>query len=44
MKNFFIILIIKIIYLGLKILGKNGGNLLGKLAFDWNQIFSVTSK
>ena len=36
MKNFFIILIIKIIYLGLKILGKNGGNLLGKLAFDWN--------
>lgn len=36
MKNFFIILISKIIYLFLKIMGKKGGNLLGKLAFDWN--------
>ena len=36
MKNFFIILIMKIIYLFLKIFGKNGGNFLGKLAYDWN--------
>lgn len=36
MKNFFILLILKILYLGLKILGKNGGNFLGKLAYDWN--------
>ncbi len=35
MKDFFIILAMKILYLGLKILGKNGGNLLGKIAFDW---------
>ena len=36
MKNFLIILIIKILYVGLKLLGKNGGNFLGKLAYDWN--------
>ena len=36
MKNFFIVIIIKLIYVCLKILGKHGGNLLGKLAFDWN--------
>lgn len=36
MKNYFILLVTKIIYLFLKILGKNGGNFLGKLAFDWN--------
>ena len=36
MKNFFIILIIKIIKIFLKIARKNGGNFLGKLAFDWN--------
>ena len=36
MKNFFIILIIKILNIGLKIFRKNGGNFLGKLAFDWN--------
>ena len=36
MKNFLIILITKILYLILKIAGKNGGNLLGKLAYDWN--------
>lgn len=36
MKNFLIILIMKILYLILKILGKNGGNLLGKIAYDWN--------
>lgn len=36
MKNFFILLTIKILYLGLKILGKNGGNFLGKIAYDWN--------
>ena len=36
MKNFFIILITKILYLLLKIAGKNGGNFLGKLAYDWN--------
>lgn len=36
MKNFLIILIIKIINIILKICGKHGGNFLGKLAFDWN--------
>ena len=36
MKNFFIILAMKILHLGLKIVGKNGGNLLGKIAYDWN--------
>jgi len=36
MKNFFIILIMKIIHFVLKILGKNGGNILGKIAYDWN--------
>lgn len=36
MKNFFIILIMKPLYLFLKLLGKNGGNFLGKLAYDWN--------
>lgn len=40
MKNFIIILITKILYLLIKIAGKNGGNFLGKLAYDWNpQIF-----
>lgn len=37
MKNFFIVLIMKLFYIGLKILGKNGGNLLGKVAYDWNK-------
>lgn len=36
MKNFFIILIMKLFYLILKICGKKGGNLLGKVAYDWN--------
>ena len=27
----------KLFYIGLKILGKNGGNLLGKVAYDWNR-------
>ena len=36
MKNFFIILAMKILHLALKILGKNGGNFLGKIAYDWN--------
>ena len=36
MKNFFIVLITKILYIILKICGKNGGNFLGKIAFDWN--------
>ncbi len=36
MKNFFIILIMKILHLALKVCGKNGGNLLGKIAYDWN--------
>ncbi len=36
MKNFFILLTIKILYFGLKLLGKNGGNFLGKIAYDWN--------
>lgn len=36
MKNFFIILAIKILNIILKICHKNGGNFLGKIAFDWN--------
>ena len=36
MKNFLIVLITKILYVLLKIEGKNGGNFLGKLAYDWN--------
>ncbi len=36
MKNFFILLIMKILYLALKIARKNGGNFLGKIAYDWN--------
>ncbi len=36
MKNFFIILIMKLLNIALKICGKNGGNFLGKIAFDWN--------
>ena len=36
MKNFLIILCMKILNLILKICHKNGGNLLGKIAFDWN--------
>ena len=36
MKNFFIILIMKLFYFALKICHKNGGNLLGKIAYDWN--------
>ncbi len=36
MKNFFIILIMKLFYFVLRICGKKGGNLLGKVAYDWN--------
>ncbi len=36
MKNFFILLIMKILNIILKIAGKKGGNFLGKIAFDWN--------
>ena len=36
MKNFFIILAMKILNLILKICHKNGGNFLGKIAFYWN--------
>lgn len=36
MKNFFIIIIMKILHFGLKIVGKKGGNFLGKIAYDWN--------
>ena len=36
MKNFFILFIMKILYLGLKIAKRNGGNFLGKIAYDWN--------
>ena len=46
MKNFFIILAIKILNIILKICHKNGGNFLGKIAFDWNpkifKYFKVT--
>lgn len=41
MKKFFIIFITKIICFILKIFGKNGGNLPGKLAFKWDsEIFN----
>ena len=47
MKNFFIILIMKILNIGLKICGKNGGNFLGKIAYKWNpdifKYFKVSS-
>ena len=36
MKNFFILLAIKFLHIGLKIARKNGGNFLGKIAYDWN--------
>lgn len=36
MKNFFIILAMKILNLCLKIIGKHGGNFLGKIAYDLN--------
>ncbi len=36
MKNFFIILAMKMLNLILKICHKNGGNFLGKIAYDWN--------
>ena len=36
MKNFFILLAMKVLHIGLKIAGKNGGNFLGKIAYDWN--------
>ena len=36
MKNLILIFCIKILHLGLKLLGKNGGNFLGKVAYDWN--------
>lgn len=36
MKNFFIVLIMKILNIALKLSGKQGGNFLGKIAFDWN--------
>lgn len=36
MKNFFIILAMKILHFGLKLAGKKGGNFLGKIAYDWN--------
>ena len=38
MKNFFIILAMKILNILLKICHKNGGNFLGKIAFDWNPL------
>ena len=36
MKNFFIVCAMKILNIALKLLGKHGGNFLGKIAFDWN--------
>ena len=46
MKNFLIILLMKILNFILKICHKNGGNFLGKIAFDWNPLifkyFKVT--
>ncbi len=46
MKDFFIILIMKILNIILKICRKKGGNFLGKIAFDWDpnifKYFKVT--
>ncbi len=36
MKNFFILFAMKVLYIGLKLARKNGGNFLGKIAYDWN--------
>lgn len=36
MKNFLIVLMMKLLHFILKICRKKGGNLLGKIAFDWN--------
>ena len=36
MKNFFIVLAMKVLNIVLKLFGKHGGNFLGKIAFDWN--------
>ena len=36
MKNFFIILIVKTMHLILKIARKNGGNIIGKVAYKLN--------
>ena len=36
MKNFFVVLFMKMLNIGLKICGKNGGNFLGKIAYKWN--------
>ena len=36
MKNFFIVIIMKLLYVFMKIMKKNGGNFLGKVAYDWN--------
>lgn len=36
MKNFFIVLMMKLLNIILKICGKHGGNFLGKIAYDWN--------
>ena len=36
MKNFFIVFIMKILNLILKICGKKGGNILGKIAYKWS--------
>ena len=36
MKNFFIILLVKFLHLALKIMKKNGGNILGKIAHKLN--------
>ena len=36
MGNFFIVLLMKILNIILKLFKKNGGNFLGKIAFDWN--------
>ena len=47
MKNFFIILIMKLLNIALKICGKHGGNFLGKIAYRWNldifKYFKVSS-
>ena len=36
MRNFFIILLMKLLHICLKIYKKNGGNFLGKVAYNWN--------
>ena len=47
MKNFFIVPAMKLLNVVLKLIGKHGGNFLGKIAYKWNpnifKYFKVSS-